>query len=296
MHLPHCSAPRLGQAGRAGSVSFQGSHVPPPSVDRNPFCSVQAAAVVSAMEVKDDEPSSPGAHRWMGVHTDPGPIKVGLAAGNVRQVSWARGGALAPHPKPRPGALFRPGRRSLEVPLMPRGLSPGKRSRGIAALCPEGRPRCGPQCGDRRRSQSRSHPAHRKGREGTYAGGTWTRLPGWGASTTQAWGPLPALAPVELPLLLSPQNHQKDPLLGLHQVCPDLRGHGASVQPALGSSCPICAMGLLKHWLSPRSLPGLDLGLTRGGRDLGGAPLTGLVSFPKKWMVSKLSWSRLSRQ
>lgn len=51
---------------------------------------------------------------------------------------------------------------------MPHGLSLGKRSRGIAVPCPEGRPRCGPQSGGRHRSQSHCHPAQRKGREGIY--------------------------------------------------------------------------------------------------------------------------------
>lgn len=151
-------------------------HMRPPSIDRKLFCSeVQAAAV-----------ASPTGRSPLGmvIDTNPGPIKVGCAAGNSRQVSWARGGgALAPHPAPGPGALFRPGRKSLAVLVMPHGLSLGRRSHGIAAPCPEGRPRCGPQSGGQHRSQSRSHPAQMEGREGTCTSGTWTRFPGLGPNT-----------------------------------------------------------------------------------------------------------------
>lgn len=82
---------------------------------------------------------------------------------------------------------------------------------------------------------------HTEKAEGSYTGGAQTRFPGWGPSTGR--GPLPTLAPAELPLLLFPQNRQKDPLFGLHQVCPDLEGKWGNVQAALGPSLPICAMG-----------------------------------------------------
>lgn len=97
---------------------------------------------------------------------------------------------------------------------------------------------------------------HRGRAERAYTGGAWMRLPGLGPSTHPAWGSLPLLAPAELPLLLSPQNLQKAPLLSLHQVCPALLCDMGQVSSQLWAPALQCN-GAGEHWLFSGSLPGV---------------------------------------
>lgn len=161
---------------------------------------------------------------------------------------------------------------------MPRGLSLGKRSRGIAVPCPEGRPRCGPQSGGRRRSQSHCHPAQRKGREGIHrcldeAPRVGAQHPPWHGVPSPHW--LLQSCPSSCPLRTSRKppfsafTRSALPCCATWGKCP------ASSGPQPSNLCNEAG----EHWLFSGSLPGvlfcrlvspgLDLGVTWGGKDLG---------------------------